>query len=81
MATPQRDNSGSLGVNDRKETDKQPDYKGKAIIGGVAYWISGWKKQGERGPWLSLAFQRQDDAAKVGVGNQPKVRPEDNIPF
>ena len=38
----QKDNSGAMFVNDKKETDSHPDRKGSAMIGGVAYWDSGW---------------------------------------
>lgn len=36
------DNSGSIFINDRKTTDKHPDYKGSIIIDGQKYWLSGW---------------------------------------
>jgi len=36
------DNSGALFRNDRKETDKQPDYTGEARIEGVEYRLSAW---------------------------------------
>lgn len=55
----QRDNSGSIFVNDRKETDKHPDRSGTAMIDGVEYWISGWIKDGAKGKFMSLAFKRK----------------------
>ena len=61
------DNSGSLFVNDRKATEKQPDYKGSITIGGQKYWLSGWlrltdKKDGSgKIQFISL----QADAAEV----------------
>lgn len=61
MAYEQRDNSGSLFLNDRKEKDNHPDFKGTAMIDGVVYWISGWSKQGQRGDFQSLAFKRKDE--------------------
>ena len=36
------DNHGSLGRNKWKKTEKQPPYKGSAVIGGTAFWISAW---------------------------------------
>lgn len=34
MAFEQRDNSGTCFVNDRKESDKHPDWSGSGMIGG-----------------------------------------------
>jgi hypothetical protein len=52
-----KDNSGSISRNDRKEKETHPDLKGKCTIGGKKYWISGWKKTNDSGPWVSLAFE------------------------
>ena len=41
-------NTGMLSRNDRKETEKHPDFKGFADIEGTEYWISGWIR--EAGP-------------------------------
>lgn len=57
MAYEQRDNSGSLFENDKKATDKHPDFKGKAMIDGVMYWVSAWTKTSARGDFFSLSFQ------------------------
>jgi hypothetical protein len=61
MAYEQRDNSGSLFRNDRKETEKHPDRTGTAQIDGVMYYVSGWLKTGSKGQFLSLAFKRKDE--------------------
>jgi hypothetical protein len=68
----QRDNSGSVFVNNRKEKDTHPDRTGRCMIDGKMYWISGWIKQkpsdGEH--WMSLAFKAMDaeQSAKYGGG-------------
>jgi hypothetical protein len=67
-----RDNSGSLSKNQRKEKETHPDYKGKATIGGIEYWISGWKKENDSGPWLSLAFEVKD--AKPAARTAPPAK-------
>jgi hypothetical protein len=63
MAYDQRDNSGVMFANDRKEKDTHPDRTGNAMIDGRKYWVSGWIKQDRNGkPFLSLAFKPQDQA-------------------
>jgi hypothetical protein len=75
MAYEQRDNSGSIFVNDRKEKDTHPDRSGTAMIDGVMYYVSGWLKQSTKGPFLSLAFKRKDDQPKQqSLGS--KARPD-----
>jgi len=69
MAYETRDNSGTLGRNDRCTTDKHPTHKGKARIDGKDYWVSAWVKeagQNSKAPgqkFFSLSFEpceRQD---------------------
>jgi hypothetical protein len=48
MTTQQRDGSGLLFRNDRKEKDSHPNYQGSITVGGVQYWLSGWIKEGQR---------------------------------
>lgn len=82
MAYEQRDNSGTVFNNDRKESDKHPDRTGTAMIDGVMYWVSGWVKTGAKGPFLSLAFKRKDDAAKPTPrrpGDNSDM--QDDVPF
>ncbi len=67
----QRDNSGILARSEDKQkpgaNPNWPDYKGNCMVNGVEYWLSGWAKQGKRGPFMSLSFKakepRQDTAA------------------
>ncbi len=58
-----REGQGSLFVNDRKETENQPDYKGSCLIQGQECWIAGWKKQSAGGKnWMSLSIQPKEKA-------------------
>jgi hypothetical protein len=78
-----RDNTGVLFKNDRKEEEKQPDYKGSLIVSGQEYWLSAWIKEGKGGKFMGLALSPKDaeqikskSAPKSGFDNMP-----DDIPF
>jgi len=52
-----KDNSGTLFRNEKKEKDTHPNMTGKAMIGGVLYYVSAWTKEGSKGKFQSLAFK------------------------
>ena len=85
MAYEQKDNTGSLFKNDKREKDTHPNATGSAVIDGVAYWVSAWTKETKDGAkWQSLSFQRKD--AKPQAAQQPQKRGtiedlESDIPF
>src|SRR6516165_1060516 len=61
MTEPQRDNSGIAFKNDRKQTDKSPDFTGSATIAGVSYQMSAWVKEGKRGrKFFTFAFKAKE---------------------
>jgi hypothetical protein len=61
MAYEQKDMSGSLFRNDRREKDTHPHAKGSALIGGVEYWVSAWTKEARDGSkYQSLSFVRKE---------------------
>ena len=84
MAYEIRENSGSMFKNDKKTADNHPNMTGKALIGGVEYWLSAWTKEGAKGKWQSLSFKPVDEAktkaapAVVGSGFDDM---DDDIPF
>jgi hypothetical protein len=91
MAFEQRDFTGAVFVNDRKEKDEHPDRAGSAMIAGVEYWISGWLKKSSRDgkPYLSLAFkpknadaaQPKNKTAQPAGGGSAARDLDDEIPF
>lgn len=82
-------NSGTLGKNDRRREGKNdPNSNGKADITcphcntETAYWLSGWTKSGDNGPWISISFKPKDEqAAKPAAEPQQTPEFDDDIPF
>lgn len=76
-------NRGVLFDNDRKESDKHPDMKGKLNVNGVEYWFSAWWKESKKGDqFLSLSLGKpiegeQQARAPQRHGNRP---PQGNRP-
>lgn len=92
MDKQQRDNSGVLFKNDRREKDSQPHATGSATIDGVEYFVSAWTKEGAKGKFQSLAFKPKDERKEPAPKPDPRkvsshmdsYRPEeldDEIPF
>jgi len=91
MAYEQKDMSGTLFKNDRREKDSHPHAKGTALIDGVEYWISAWTKEGSKGKFQSLSFQRKEPARETPsqqssqsygrAGHSPARELDDEIPF
>lgn len=80
----ERNNSGFLFKNDKKEEDHHSDYQGSVNIDGEQMWINAWINTSKDGrKYMSLSFKpkvaraRQDKPLKV-VGGQDF---DDDIPF
>jgi hypothetical protein len=73
---PQREGSGILFRNDKKEVGStQPDYTGSATIGGVEYRLSAWVKQGNAGKFMSLSLTPKNGAgAQTNTGDNNRER-------
>ena len=89
MAYEQKDNSGSLFRNDKRETDSQPHAKGSALIEGVEFWVSAWTNTSERTgeKYQKLSFTRKEQAATAPPKRKAEPAPADDnwqdsdIPF
>jgi hypothetical protein len=60
----QREMSGILSRNDKRESEKQPEFRGECTIEGKAYRISAWVKEGKSGKFMSLAFDGKKPAPR-----------------
>jgi len=85
MDTNQRDNSGVLFKNDKREKESHPHYKGNIRVNGQEYWLSAWIKEGKNGKFMGLALSPKEETAQTP---QAKAKPkadfddlDDGIPF
>ena len=76
MAYEQRDMSGTLWKNDKREKDTHPNATGTCMVDGVEYYVSAWTKEGAKGKFQSLAFKRKQEQR-----GPAKEADEDEIPF
>ena len=56
-------NRGSIWKNEKKETEKHPDFTGSLNVEGVEYWVSAWKRKPdakENAPALSFSIKRKE---------------------
>lgn len=81
-----KDNTLVLFVNDNKTQEKQPDYRGKATVGGVEYKCAGWKQTGRNTGtvYLSVKLEEVQDEP-IAQLPPPKPKPksfdDEEIPF
>jgi hypothetical protein len=79
MDNNQRDNSGVLFKNDKREKESHPHYKGNIRVGNQEYWLSAWIKEGKTGKFMGLAVSPKDEDYKAK--SYPKQESDDSIPF
>jgi hypothetical protein len=61
MSDYDRTNSGILFKNDKKESDRHPDYTGSININGTEHFLSAWIKNGAKGKFMSLSIGKVKD--------------------
>lgn len=81
MSYEQKDFTGALFRNDKREKDTHPHATGSALIDGVEYWVSAWTKEGKAGKYQSLAFKKKDKQESRNPEKQPARMPTVEVPF
>jgi hypothetical protein len=81
MAYEQKNDSGSLFRNDRRESDSHPEYRGDGIVNGEAVWINAWVKESKKTgkKFFSLSFKPKQE--RIDRSQPLSVDLDDAIPF
>ena len=76
-------NKGALWNNDRKTTDKHPDFNGSLNIEGMEFWIAGWRvaSQNPKAPVVRIEVKRKDAVAPADYPKDPEPPKGDSLPF
>lgn len=70
----QKDNSGALFANAKREKESHPNATGTAMIGGVEYWVSAWTNTSEKGVvYQGLKFEPKEAKGGATKGNNGAV--------
>jgi hypothetical protein len=81
MAYEKKPGDFALFKNDRKENERQPDYRGDGVdCDGNEVWISAWLKDGNKGKFMSCRMERKQPKP---AGRPPVADDDfmDDIPF
>jgi hypothetical protein len=81
MSYEQKDFTGALFKNEKREKDTHPHATGSALIDGVEYWVSAWTKDGKSGKYQSLSFKKKDKQEAKNPSKQPDRVLPGAIPF
>lgn len=74
-------NKGTLFKNDKRTTDKHPDYTGKINVGGTEFRLAAWIRVGKNGSkFMSLAVSESQEQGATTRASAP-VDMSDEIPF
>lgn len=85
MAFSPKPNTGTLFKNDNKQSDRDPWYKGSALVDGVEYWVDAWVNEIKSGEnkgrkYLSLKYKPKDQQSG-GLSSGDTKSSVDEEPF
>ena len=69
-------NSGILSRNDKRQSDKHPEFNGSAEVDGVEYWLAAWVNEKDGRKYFRLKFEPKDAPQPQSSGGS-----SDEIPF
>lgn len=86
MAEYDNTNRGVLFKNDKKDSDKHPDYRGSINIDGCDFWLSAWIKEGKSGKFMSLSVTHKEAQKQVSQERPAQTQNsvadlDDDLPF
>jgi uncharacterized protein (DUF736 family) len=73
-------NSGVLFKNEKKDTDKHPDYTGKINVNGKDMRLAAWIKEGKSGKFMSLKVSEMANPKPVAKSSKIEDMDSD-LPF
>lgn len=85
MAEYDNTNRGTLFRNDRRESDKHPQYTGSINVNGEEFWLSAWIKESRDGSkkFFSLSVKEKEQRGSKPQGSNVGLKDQlnDDIPF
>ena len=62
--------------NERKQSDKHPDFTGQGLVAGVEMWVSMWVKRSSKTgeEFFSISVRPKDEARREGAQRQEASR-------
>jgi hypothetical protein len=80
-------NSGMMARNERRTTDKHPEFSGSINVEGVDYWLSAWVNEGKAGgklegkKYFSIKINRKEGGTTSSRPAADSHFVSDDIPF
>ena len=74
----ERDNTGIVFVNNYKEKQSQPDYKGTMVWKGEKIEVAMWVKEGQNGTFLTMSLQ---EPYVKPIAEAVNAEVKDDLPF
>jgi len=72
-------NKGALWPAKERASDKHPHFTGRAMVGGVEYYVSGWKRDpngNPKAPSVKFSFKPVDEVKQQAQQYQPQATPQ-----